>query len=296
MSERSADPGVDEPLRIGFSPCPNDTFMFHALVAGEVPGLSLAPWLADIEALNERAIAGVDPLPVTKLSVHALAHVSDRYTVLSAGAALGRGCGPLVVARPGALADVRAADPRAALQRLGALRVAIPGRYTTAQLLLRSLAPAPRETVAMDFAAILPAVASGEVDAGLIIHESRFTYAQHGLVQLADLGALWEAETGLPLPLGVIAIERARDPALATRLERGIRRSIELARARPAASAAYIRAHAQEMDPEVCRQHIALYVNEFSLALGDEGRAAIDALLRRGRAAGLLPAGPSPWR
>jgi 1,4-dihydroxy-6-naphthoate synthase len=288
----ASDTGTGEPLRIGFSPCPNDTFMFHALVAGEVPGLRLAPWLADIEALNERAIAGADPLPVTKLSVHALAHVSDRYTVLSAGAALGRGCGPLVVARPGVLAG----DPRTALQRLGELRVAIPGRYTTAQLLLRSLAPPPRETVAIDFSAILPAVAAGEVDAGLIIHESRFTYAHHGLVAVADLGALWEAETGLPLPLGVIAIQRTRAAALAGRLEHGIRRSIELARARPEASAAYIRAHAQEMDPEVCRQHIALYVNEFSLALGDEGRAAIDALLQRGRAAGLLPAGPSPWR
>lgn len=283
---------MNEPLRIGFSPCPNDTFMFHALVAGAVPGLALAPWLADIEALNERAIAGEDPLPVSKISVHALAHVSDRYAVLSAGAALGRGCGPLVVARPGVIGG----DPRAALQRLGELRVAIPGRYTTAQLLLRSLAPAPRETVSMEFSAILPAVAAGEVDAGLIIHESRFTYAAHGLTMLADLGALWEAQTGLPLPLGVIAVRRDVDPALASRLEHGIRRSIELARAAPAASAQYVREHAQEMDPEVCRQHIALYVNEFSLDLGAEGRAAIDALLQRGRAAGLLPAGPSPWR
>lgn len=284
---------MSDALAIGFSPCPNDTFMFHALVAGEVPGPALAPWLADIEALNERAIAGVDALPVSKLSVHALAHVSDRYTVLSAGAALGRGCGPLVVARPGTL-DL--GDPRAALQQLARLRVAIPGRRTTAQLLLQSLAPTPREVVTMRFEAILPAVAAGEVDAGLIIHESRFTFAAHGLVQVADLGVLWEAETGLPLPLGVIAIERARGEALARALEQGIRASIEAAWARPQASAAYVRAHAQEMDPEVCRQHIALYVNDFSLELGEEGRAAIDVLLARGRAAGLLPAGRSPWR
>jgi 1,4-dihydroxy-6-naphthoate synthase len=283
---------MSDALAIGFSPCPNDTFMFHALVAGEVPGLRVRPWLADIEALNLRAI-GDAPLPVTKLSVHALAHVRERYTVLAAGAALGRGCGPLVVARPGAVAE---ADPMQALQRLHGRRVAIPGRYTTAYLLLRALAPALTEVVPMRFEAIMPAVAAGEVDAGLIIHESRFTFAAHGLVQLADLGVLWEAETGLPLPLGVIAVQRSLGDALASALEQGIERSILAARARPAAAWPYIRAHAQEMDEAVCRQHIALYVNAFSLALGDEGRAAIDALLARGEAAGLLPAGPSVWR
>ena len=275
-------------LGIGFSPCPNDTFMFHGLVHGGGPGLTVAPWLADIEALNLRAIAGRDPLPITKLSVHALAHVSDRYTVLSAGAALGRGCGPLLVTRPELIAE-GASGP-------GQMRVAIPGRYTTAQLLLRALLPAPRELVSMTFSEILPAVASGSVDAGLIIHESRFTYADHGLVQLADLGALWEAETGMPLPLGVIVAERARGEALLGRIEDGIRRSLAAAWEHPEAPASYIRMHAQEMDPEVCRQHIALYVNEFSRDLGVEGRAAIDALLQRGRAAGLLPPGPSPWR
>lgn len=283
---------MSDALTIGFSPCPNDTFMFHALVAGEVPGPRLRPWLADIEALNERAI-GAEPLPVTKLSVHALAHVRERYTVLAAGAALGRGCGPLVVARPEALRDEA---PAAALQRLRGRRVAIPGRYTTAHLLLRALAPALTRVVPMRFEAIMPAVAAGEVDAGLIIHESRFTYAAHGLAQVADLGALWEAQTGLPLPLGVIAAQRALGPALAEALADGIARSILAARARPEAAWPYIRAHAQEMDPEVCRQHIALYVNDFSLALGDEGRAAIDALLARGEAAGLLPGGPAVWR
>ncbi|HEY0133086.1 MAG TPA: 1,4-dihydroxy-6-naphthoate synthase [Nannocystis sp.] len=274
-------------LGIGFSPCPNDTFMFHGLVHGVVPGLVVAPWLADIEALNVRAIAGRDPLPITKLSVHALAHVSDRYTVLSAGAALGRGCGPLLVTRP---------ELAGGAAGIGQMRVAIPGRYTTALLLLRALLPAPRELVSMTFSEILPAVASGSVDAGLIIHESRFTYADHGLVQLADLGLLWEAETGLPLPLGVIVAERAQGEALLERVEDGIRRSLAAAWERPEAPAGYIRMHAQEMDPEVCRQHIALYVNEFSRELGVEGRAAIDALLLRGRAAGLLPPGPSPWR
>lgn len=274
-------------LEIGFSPCPNDTFMFHALVAGEVEGPRVTPRLADIETLNERAIAGVDALPITKLSVHALAHVRGRYAVLGAGAALGRGCGPLVVARPGMFAD--------GLGGLAGRRVAIPGRYTTAYLLLRALGPA-LEVVPMRFEAIMPAVAAGVVDAGLIIHESRFTFAGHGLVQLADLGALWEARTGLPLPLGVIAAERGLGDEVAAAVERGIRGSIAAARARPEAAWPYVRAHAQEMDPEVCRQHIALYVNDFSLALGDEGRAAIDELLARGEAAGLLPGGPSPWR
>lgn len=283
---------MSDALTIGFSPCPNDTFMFHALVAGEVPGPRLRPWLADIEALNERAL-GADPLPVTKLSVHALAHVRARYTVLAAGAALGRGCGPLVVARPETLRDE---EPAAALQRLQGRRVAIPGLHTTAHLLLRALAPALTRVVPMRFEAIMPAVAAGEVDAGLIIHESRFTYAAQGLAQVADLGALWEAQTGLPLPLGVIAVQRGLGAGLAEALEAGIVRSILAARARPEAAWPYIRAHAQEMDPEVCRQHIALYVNDFSLALGDEGRAAIDALLARGEAAGLLPGGASVWR
>ncbi len=281
-----------DPLTIGFSPCPNDTFMFHALVADEVPGLRVRPWLADIEALNLRAL-GEDPLPVTKLSVHALAHVRERYTVLASGAALGRGCGPLVVSRPQSSIDE---DPAEALQRLRGRRVAIPGRYTTAYLLLRALAPELTQVVPMRFEAIMPAVAAGEVDAGLIIHESRFTYATYGLVQVADLGALWEAQTGLPLPLGVIAVQRNLGAELASALEAGILRSILAARARPEAAWPYILAHAQEMDAEVCRQHIALYVNDFSLALGDEGRAAIDALLARGEAAGLLPAGPSVWR
>ena len=284
---------MSDELAIGFSPCPNDTFMFHALVAGAVPGLRVAPWLADIEALNERALAGVGALPITKVSVHALGHLRGRYAALATGAALGRGCGPLVVARPG-LAEQEA--PRAALRRLEGRRVAIPGRYTTAYLLLRALTSAALEVVPMSFSAILPAVAAGLVDAGLIIHESRFTYPAHGLVALADLGALWEAETGLPLPLGVIAAERGLAATLVGRVEEGIRSSIIAAQARPGAAWPYVRAHAQEMNEVVCRQHIALYVNDFSLELGDEGRAAITALLARGEAAGLLPAGSSPWR
>jgi 1,4-dihydroxy-6-naphthoate synthase len=287
-------------LDVGFSSCPNDTFMFHAMIAGQVavPGVELRPAIADIEALNLRALGRTsDPaLPITKLSAHALAHLCDRVTVLDAGAALGRGCGPLVVRR--------SADTR--LDALAALRgctVAIPGEYTTAHLLLRTFfaeaAGAQREAMSvtiMRFDQIMPAVADGRVDAGLIIHESRFTYRDHGLVELADLGVLWEQATGLPIPLGMICAQRSLAPALIDALEQGLRRSIELAIAEPSRSRAWIREHAQELDDAVCRKHIELYVNSFSVSLGDEGRAAIDELLARGRASGFLPPGPSCWR
>lgn len=268
-------------LPIGFSPCPNDTFMFHALVSGEVevPGFAVTPWLADIEALNERAL-GNDPLAVTKLSVHGFAHAADRYRLLRSGAALGRGCGPLVVARKAV-----------ALPELAGRRVAIPGCYTTANLLLRLFAPATIEVVPMRFEAIMPAVAAGQVDAGVIIHEGRFTYRGHGLEEVVDLGKLWEADTKLPLPLGVIAVRRELGLPLAHLVEDRLRASVLAAQAHPEASAGYVRRHAQEMDPEVCRQHIALYVNAYSIELGEEGEAAIGELLARGAAAGVLPAG-----
>lgn len=265
-------------IEVGFSPCPNDTFMFHALVEAGV----VRPWLADIEALNERAIGGEEPLAITKLSVHGLAHVAGRYAALQVGAALGRGVGPLVVARE-----------RRALGELRG-RIAVPGRFTTAYLLLRIFGPRELEPVMMRFEKILPAVAAGEVDAGVIIHEGRFVYAGFGLELVADLGAVWEADTGLPLPLGVIAAERTL--ADAAGFEDRLRASIAAAWADPEASAAYVRAHAQELDPEVCRRHIALYVNAFSSDLGDEGRAAIETLLARGAAIGMLPRVERVWR
>lgn len=281
---------VARPIPFGFSPCPNDTFAFWAAVHGRVPGqeLQFEPWLADIESLNERAVAGVDPLPVTKLSLPALARVADRYAVLASGAALGFGCGPLVVVR----ADSRlqtGADLRRA-------RVAIPGRHTTAFLLLSALLPTPSECVPMRFEQVMPAVASGECDAGLVIHESRFTYRDHGLRELADLGVLWEQVTGGPLPLGVIAARRDLDFATHRAIEAVLRASIEIAQSEPALPRDYVRAHAQELSEDVCNRHIGLYVNEFSVDLGARGREAIDELLRRGRALGLLPQGPSVFR
>ena len=258
-------------LRLGYSSCPNDTFMFHALVHGLVPDApKVEVVMEDIEALNRRALdPGADPLPLSKLSVGAWVRVRDAYTVLDAGAALGRGCGPLVVGR--------AAEP---LARLEGRRIAVPGLGTTAYALLRMFGP-QHEPVPMRFDAIMPAVERGEVDAGLIIHESRFTYRDHGLVQVADLGEVWEADTGLPLPLGVIVAANALDADVRTSFERALQASVRHAWASPDDSRSYVEAHAQEMDRDVCDQHIALYVNEFSASLGDEGRAAIETFGER---------------
>lgn len=281
---------ADRRLRFGFSPCPNDTFAFWAAVHGVLDAqVTLQPELADIESLNERAVADRDPLPVTKLSLPALARVADRYAALPSGAALGFGCGPLVVCRDGAqLRD---------LGDLANARVAIPGRHTTAFLLLTTLAPhASREVVPMRFDQVMPAVARGDCDAGLVIHESRFTYREHGLRELADLGVLWERATSGPLPLGVIAARRDLPAATFVALGELLRASVVHARAHPQASRAYVREHSQELADSVCDRHIALYVNDFTIDLGAAGRRAILELLARGRAAGLLPAGPSPFR
>jgi 1,4-dihydroxy-6-naphthoate synthase len=247
-------------LTFGFSPCPNDTFAFHALVHGLVEApFGVEPVLLDIEELNRRAHKG--ELDLTKLSVGAFAGVGDRYRLLRSGAALGRGVGPLVVAR----------EPR----ELDGARVAIPGYETTAFRLFRLARPGHGEVVELRYDEILGAVERGEVDAGLIIHESRFTYAGHGLVKLVDLGEWWESETGLPVPLAGIC---ARADIDAAGVEAAIRASVEYAFAHPEASREYVRAHSQEMSDEVCDQHIALYVNEFSVDLGDEGLAAIERL------------------
>lgn len=279
-------------LALGFSSCPNDTFMFHALVHGlvEVPGIRFAPIIEDIEALNLRAFDAARRLPITKLSAAALARLTEHYTVLDAGAALGRGCGPLVV-RKAAREQLRT------LADLEGQRVAIPGEHTTAYLLLRSaVEQLAFEPVTLRFDRIMPAVERGEVDAGLIIHESRFTYPQHGLVELADLGAIWEQRTGQAIPLGMIVAARELGEPTIAAIEQGLRRSVELAFAQPERSRAWIRELAQELDDAVCERHIALYVNAHSITLGEAGRAAIDELLARGRASGLLPDARSPWR
>lgn len=270
-----------ESLTLGYSPCPNDTFIFHGLVHGlaGAAGLELTgPVLADVETLNEWALSG--RLDVTKISCHALGHVLAEYQLLNAGAALGRGCGPLLVAR-------EALSPEALPFR----RLAIPGRLTTAALLLKLFSPRCTDLVPMRFDLIMPAIVEGRVDAGVIIHESRFTYQQHGLLCLRDLGAWWEEESGLPIPLGCIVARRSLGAERLALLERLIRASVSQAFADPASSRDYIRRHARELDDRVIAEHIGLYVNPFSLDLGEEGLGAIARLLARGREAGVFPPG-----
>jgi 1,4-dihydroxy-6-naphthoate synthase len=264
-------------LSLGYSPCPNDTFIFEALVHGRVDagGIHFVERLEDVETLNQLARAG--ELDVTKVSYGALPSLLDEYVLLRSGGALGRGCGPLLVSRR----EMSAEELRSA-------RIAIPGQATTANLLLRLFAPEAKPGVERVYSEIMPAVAAGEVDAGLIIHESRFTYPDHGLVKVVDLGEWWEQTTGLPIPLGGIVARRSLGRVQHRMIESAIRASVEHAFAHPADAADYIRANAQEMDEAVTRQHIELYVNDFSVELGDEGEAAVRELFRRGREAGVV--------
>ena len=257
------------PLTLGISPCPNDTFVFSALVHSQVPGPPVEVTFADIDVCNR--LAAERALDVVKVSYAALPELLDDYALLPAGGALGHGVGPLVLAR----------EPR----DLTGATLAVPGERTTAYLLLR-LWRRGFEVVVMPFEQIMPAVRDGLVDAGLVIHESRFTYPSYGLVCLQDLGEWWEDETGLPIPLGAIVARRSLDLSALTAAIRG---SVEHAWADPTASAGYVAAHSQEMDPDVCRQHIELYVNDFTRDLGDAGYRAIEALLARAADAGLVP-------
>lgn len=260
-------------LSFGFTPCPNDAFAFHALVHGLVPApFGVEPVLLDIEELNRRA--GRGELQLTKLSFGAAAAAGERYRLLRSGAALGRGVGPLVVARE-----------QSSLEEVTDGRVAVPGRETTAFALLRLATPALGEAVEIRYDRILDAVVVGDVDAGLIIHESRFTYREHGLVSVADLGEWWEGETGLPVPLAGIFARDDLEPVLVGDAEAAIRASVEYAFANPEASRDYVRSLGHELSDEVCSAHIALYVNEHSIDIGDEGLAAIDRLIGRTTAA-----------
>lgn len=266
-----------KPLSLGYSPCPNDTFIFCALIQGRIEeSPCFREFLADIETLNRMALAG--ELDVAKVSFHAFAYLREGYCLLRAGGALGRGCGPLVVAR-------REMAP----EDLSTRRVAVPGELTTAALLLRLFAPTS-EQIAMPFARIMPAVARGEVEAGAIIHEGRFTYPRYGLRQVVDLGVWWEETTGHPIPLGGILARRDLGPELIGRIEQALRQSIEYARAHPDEVRGYIRQHAQELDAQVIQAHIDLYVNEYTLDYGESGEAAINELLARAAAAGIAPA------
>ncbi len=267
-------------LSIGFSPCPNDTFIFNALVNGDVPLGEIVfdrVILEDVETLNQWAMDG--KLDVTKLSYHALGHVLDDYALLASGGALGRGCGPLVV-------SAEPIDPVS----LPGMRIAIPGKYTTAHMLLRLFSPESRNIIPMRFDEIMPAIVSGSVDAGVIIHESRFTYHEYGLHLVQDLGDWWEKETGHPIPLGGIAAKKSLGKSVLGRINSCIRKSVEHAFQAPDSGLQYIKKHSREMNEEVIRSHINLYVNSFSSNLGWEGVMAVMDFLDQGRETGFLPA------
>jgi 1,4-dihydroxy-6-naphthoate synthase len=267
-------------LKIAYSPCPNDTFVFHAWAQGRVPDApGIEVTFADIDITNGQAERG--ELDILKVSYAVLPWVLDEYALLPCGGALGRGCGPLVLTRG---PDVD----------LSGKTVAVPSERSTAYLLFRLWAAAEvkdgiGEIVVLPFHEIMPAVRAGQVDAGLVIHEARFTYQNCGLHKLADMGEHWELTTGLPIPLGAIIAKRELGAERLRELAGTIRASVRMAWDDPEASRGYVMEHAQEMDPAVADQHIGLYVNEFTADLGEDGYAAVRGLLTRAAAEGLLP-------
>ena len=273
-------------LSLGFSPCPNDCFIFDAIANRRIDleGLEFAIRLADVEALNTEAFA--EKADVTKLSYHAYAHCADRYVLLDAGSALGRGCGPLLIARR-AISKEEMAE--------GKLRIAIPGRFTTANFLFGLAFPKAVDRTALLFSDIEGALLDGRFDAGVIIHENRFTYEAKGLKKIIDLGEFWEHETGAPIPLGGIVVNRSIPDAAKHTVNRVLRRSVEYAFANREASLPFVREHAQEMSEAVMYQHIDLYVNDYSVDLGREGRRAVELLFEKARTAGMVPAVQQPF-
>lgn len=262
-------------LSLGYSPCPNDTFIFYALTHNRLAkDIQFRETLKDVETLNRMALN--KELDVTKASFHGFCFFKDEYCLLHSGSALGRGCGPLIVARE--MVDLRKHG----------IKIAIPGRMTTAFLMLRLFAPEARTIVEMPFDMIMNAVSMGTVDAGLIIHESRFTYPGYGLVKIIDLGEWWEKETGLPIPLGGIFARRDLGAGVIYKIDRLIRQSLEYAFKHPEETREYIKKNAQELDDDVIDQHLKLYVNDYSLDIGD-GINSVEELLKRAGELNLIP-------
>lgn len=254
-------------LSIAYSPCPNDTFIFDALAHQKIDteGLTFDIIHGDVETLNREAMDG--KYDITKLSYHAFAYMSNQYQLLTAGSALGRGCGPLMISKD--------EIPRSKIEFC---LIGIPGRLTTANFLMTLAFPEAATKKEMVFNEIENALLNDAIDIGLIIHENRFTYIHKGLKKIIDLGEWWEKKYQLPIPLGGIVTRRDFEPELQLKINRVVKRSVEFALANPAQTMQYVRDHAQEMDEQVMQQHIALYVNDFSVDLGEEGKAAINAL------------------
>lgn len=267
-------------ITIGFSPCPNDCFIFDAMIHSRIDteGLQFEAVMEDVETLNQKAFKA--ELAVTKLSYHAYAYLTKKYQLLNAGSALGNNCGPLLIAKD---ADLLSSAPD-----ISKLKIAIPGKYTTANFLLSLTFPEAKNKVETLFSAIEDSVLNGNVDAGLIIHENRFTYEQKGLKKIIDLGEYWEILAKAPIPLGGIVIRRGLPEELKTKVDRVLRRSVEYAFANPGASLGFVKEHAQEMSEEVMYKHIALYVNKYSIDLGEEGKRAIKLLFDKAMELGVI--------
>jgi 1,4-dihydroxy-6-naphthoate synthase len=270
----------DKKFSLGLSSCPNDTFIFYALLHGKVPiSHTPVPFMADVERLNQRVLNR--SIDVSKVSYHVLGYVLDDYVLLNAGSALGRGCGPLLLAKT----PIKSRD-------LKDCRIAIPGEYTTAALLLRIFAPEAKRLIPMNFARITQAIVNGDVDAGIVIHETRFTYRDLGLICIQDLGNWWEGETGLPIPLGGVIARRSLDTGLLHEIENAIRDSIHIATDHPEAAMGFIKRHAHEISCDVIKKHIDLYVNRYTVDLGRDGIKAVEFLLDMGQKRGIFPLGP----
>lgn len=269
---------MSEKLSIGFSPCPNDTFIFDALVHHKIDteGLDFDVYLGDVENLNQKAFN--NELDITKISYHAFGYITDYYALLNSGSALGKGCGPLLITKDASNTH-----------DLKSTKIAIPGKYTTANFLLSIAHPEATNKTEFLFSDIENAVLNSEVDAGLIIHENRFTYQEKGLKKIIDLGEYWEQTTGTLIPLGGIIIKRNLSKEIIEKVNRLIRKSIEFAFNNPDEPLNYMKKHSQEMDEVVMRQHIELYVNKYSVDLGIEGKDAITQMFNLAQQKGIIP-------
>ena len=273
-------------LTLGYSPCPNDTFIFYAMIHGKIDTgrLEFKETLLDVETLNQKALNA--ELDLTKISYHAFGHLRDKYALLRSGSALGRGCGPIVVTKDGHT-----------MEDLRDKKIAIPGKLTTASLLLQLYNSAfanSSNLIIMPFHEIMDAVANGDVDAGVIIHESRFTYVSCGLSRVIDLGRWWEKETGLPIPLGGILAKRELGRELILKVEDLLRQSIEYSYNNRFEPMGYIKEHSQELSDGVIKDHISLYVNDFTIDVGEEGEKAITELISRAEDSGIMPKSEQP--
>lgn len=272
-------------LTLGFSPCPNDTFIFDALIHHKIDteGLEFEVYYDDVETLNQKALRG--ELNITKLSFHAFAYVANQYALLDAGSALGFGVGPLLISKN----DFDSEATQLRTPNSG-LKIGIPGKYTTANFLLGIAYPELQNKQELVFSEIESALLEEKIDLGLIIHENRFTYQDKGLNKIVDLGDYWEKLTGCAIPLGGIVINRNLDREVQLKVNRLIRQSVEYAFAHPKSSIDFIRQHAQAMDESVMYKHIELYVNKYSINLGEEGRKAVDTLFKLAQERGIIPA------